>query len=368
MPKISGIDKLQEERVINWAINGRVDLWQRGSSLSVAPSTTKYLADRFGLGNGQSVNVSYTRISSVPSLSQPLNYAMRWQPVSTDTVAAGNFLATQYSLEGPDLRRFFDRDLHVYFYARSNLTGTWAVVARSTAANRGYPATFTTDVANTWELKHVIIPFKDVVGGTFSSAEGTAGCYLWWALTAGTTFQFPANQWSSANVAGVAGMPNFMGSTSNTFDLTGVVFADQPLSTVDYLKILNAVPQSEELTRCKRYCQKSYDPGVDPGTNANEGAEYVCTGANDNQIANNTIYKNIRFSPEMAAPVPTVIVYDRIGSGTSRVSNNSGTTLGANTGVPQIISSTGFNVVNNAGPIATNNFDVVFHWIASGEL
>lgn len=265
MPKIFGVDRINVDRVTNDAHNGRMDLWQRGTSFSVPTSTTTYQADRYGFSNGQNVNVTESRITSVPTLTQPLKYALRIQPNATDSVNSGNFSSIQYSVEGNDLVKYRNQSMFVSFYVRSTLTGTWAVAARSSTSDRGYLATYTTNAANTWEWKTIEIPMQSVVGGTFN-LDNTAGLYLWWAISGGTTFQGAPNTWLTGNFAAVAGMPNFYGSTANTFDLTGVVISDQRPTFAEYQMMLNSVSYQEEVERCMRYCQKSYDMAVNPGT------------------------------------------------------------------------------------------------------
>lgn len=265
MPKIFGIDRINVSRVTNDAHNGRFDLWQRGISRTVAPSSTIYLADRFGLSNGMDSAVNENRITTVPTLIQPIQYALRIQPNATDTTDAGNFLSLQYSMEGHDLTKYRNRKMYIRFYVRSNLAGTWAVSARSSNTDRTYNAPYTINASNTWELKEVIIPFDTVSGGTFN-LDATNGVFLWWALATGTNFQGAPNTWLNANTAGVAGMPNFMGSTSNTWDIAGVVMSDQHLHDEEYEMMLNSVSYQEEIERCSRYCQKSYPIDTVPGT------------------------------------------------------------------------------------------------------
>lgn len=273
MPLIDGIDQIKPNRINNWAINGRMDIWQRGTATTATTNTTPYLADRWACTNGTDANISLSRITSVPTLATPLKYAFRIQPASTDTMDPGDFIAAQYTVEGYDLLRFFNKKMHVYFWARSNLTGTFCVNA-SNAGDRTYAATYTINVANTWEFKHVVIPWDTQSGGTWNFTN-LVGTYLWWGLACHSSFQAAPNVWNVGDFVGVTGMNNtFMSSTSNTFDLAGVVMYDEHLTDAEYLLALNSVSHDEDLLRCQRYYQKTYDLEVIPGTGASQSGAF----------------------------------------------------------------------------------------------
>lgn len=368
MPKIFGIDRLAPARVINDAINGRMDIWQRGTSLVVGPSSTEYQADRFGLSNGMDVSITESRITSVPVLTQTLNYGLRIQPNSPDTVDASDFCAIQYGVEGYDFNKYRHRAMYISFYVRSNLTGTWAVAARSSTTDRSYLASYTINVANTWERKTIVIPFQDVIGGTFSS-DRSAAVYLWWALAAGTTFQGAPDVWLNGNFVGPAGMPNFFGSSSNTFDLAGVTIADEMQHSLEeYEMILNSSSISEEIARCERYCQKSYSLIDAPGTNTNNGAVSL-KGASF--IAGEK-YGAVFFRTRMNSGGGlgnTVTIYSRDGTAVQVSHLGSGTDLGVNTGAFDFLGETGFSVYNGSGgTVNPNGNGVLFHWIAQAEI
>ena len=243
----------------NDCINGRFDIWQRGTSRLLSPPNTLYLADRFGCGmdTGDGV-ITMLRISDPPNISAKLTFAKRYKMTTANSsLAASDYAVVQYNLEGYDFVKYINKNMYVYFYVRSSVSGTYGLVARNNAGDRIYATPYTISVADTWEWKECVIPFSTVpAGGGFNFTNGT-GTYLWWALGAvGSSRVAPSySQWltSASSTTGISGSPAFTTVLNAQWDIAGVVISPHKLNSNDYSEILLGTSYDRDLLRCLRY-------------------------------------------------------------------------------------------------------------------
>jgi hypothetical protein len=101
----------------NGFINGGMDVWQRGTSISAAASTAPYTADRWqiNLGANQASTISRQSVSDTTNLPT-LQYCLRFQRNSGQT-GTGAIYLTQ-SFETTNSIRFAGQTATLSFYAR----------------------------------------------------------------------------------------------------------------------------------------------------------------------------------------------------------------------------------------------------------
>ena len=116
----------------------------------------------------------------------------------------------------------------------------------------------------------------------------------------------------------------------------------------------------DELVRCKRYYEKSYDYGTAPGTVTDIGRFIINYGALAN--ADFTAYVSVDLPIEMRT-TPTIAVYDSAGT-VAKVSMPAGNGIAANIGDQ---GTKGFLCYGTNGAAATTRF-IAFQWTASAEL
>ena len=122
-----------------------------------------------------------------------------------------------------------------------------------------------------------------------------------------------------------------------------------------------------ELAACQRYYEKSFNVATAPTTATSQG--YVTGKVASNTVANNERYGYTFFKvSKRSQPTITIRPYTTP-TNTGRVSNTSGTDLGANSGVAISNEENGFGVYNNSGgTLTTDNLAVIWHWEANSEL
>lgn len=171
-----------------------------------------------------------------------------------------------------------------------------------------------------------------------------------------------AGSFSASGVTGTATGGTNLSIEFNTGTLSKVQFnvGDQALPFQ---------PRSfaEELAMCQRYFEKSYDYTIKPATTSAPGIESKVVPSNT--IAIGQPYGKVGFSVKKMA-TPTIVIFPfTTPANFNRVSANSGTDLGANSGNPTNIGQSGFMVLNNSGgTLTTTDSSIIFHWTADSEL
>lgn len=131
------------------------------------------------------------------------------------------------------------------FWVRSNVPGTYSVCLQNSAKDRSLIGSYTINAADTWEQKTVAVPA--ITTGTWLTDTGK-GIQLSFVLAAGSNFHDTAGAWITGNKCAVAGQADGVGTTGNTFDLSGVQLEGGSSATTFELLSL---PQVQ--IQCARY-------------------------------------------------------------------------------------------------------------------
>jgi hypothetical protein len=247
----------------NRIINGNMVIDQRnaGASVSIPNLATTFTLDRWrfyrdnsaltitsqqsataptGFNNSLLVTIG---TGSAPSSTNELQLA---QPIEGFNVADLGFGTASASA------------VTVSFWVRSSVVGTFAFALQS-ATPRAYVATYTVNVANTFEYKTVTIPGD--TSGTWLTNNGL-GLSVVFDLGAGSNFQTTAGSWITGNRYGTSGSVKLCATSGATWRVTGVQLeagsVATPFEQIDY---------GRELMMCQRYYEvgTSRWRGVDNG-------------------------------------------------------------------------------------------------------
>ena len=211
----------------NYIINGSMDIAQRGNSSTV---NSGFAVDRWRIVavTGGTFTATQRSTDGLNPSEEASGFAtcLRMACNTTDTsIAAGDYLGFYQGIEGSEFARFEwgtarAKPATISFWVRSSKTGTYGVSFRNSAQNRTYVATYTINSANTWEKKAITVAGD--TSGTWLTTTGV-GVTINFTLMSGSNFTTSTlNTWQAADDVTSTGQVNFMDSSANTWDLTGV--------------------------------------------------------------------------------------------------------------------------------------------------
>lgn len=244
----------------NWIDNPNMDVWQRsngpfGLSGSAGTAGIQVTADRWIVGINATASINVTRsersanASNVPTLAQAgmlINSSLCISVSAADAaIAASDYCVIIHRIEGFNYRQFAQRPISVGFWVSTNRTGTYCMSLRNAAPDRTYISEFSVSAASTWEEKTFSVP-EPPSAGTWDYSSGT-GLQLTIALTAGTSYQGGAGNWTAGSAVATSNQVNFLGSAGHTIRLTGFYLTDG-ISKIP----VQTRTVAEEVERCRR--------------------------------------------------------------------------------------------------------------------
>ena len=234
----------------NRIINGDMRIDQRNAGASVTISTSGvYVLDRWKNRANGGGEFSVQQSSTAPA---GFNNSVIYTVTTADSsIAAGdNYWIVQeiegYNVADLDFGTANAKTITMSFWVRSSVTGTYSVfLSNATTYNRGYVATYTISVADTWEYKTVTIAGDTT--GTWGKTNG-GGLSVGFNLGAGTDYQTTAGSWGSAFVQATSGTTQWIATNGATFYITGVQLEVGSVATP-----FERRPYGTEFQLCQRY-------------------------------------------------------------------------------------------------------------------
>lgn len=235
----------------NKIINGAMEIDQRNAGAAVDGNggNLTFPVDRFySQIYNTSGNTTGQQSSTAPAgFTNSLRITVKTADTSvgsTDQVWYGQ------SIEGLNLTEFglgtaSAATFTISFWVYSNVTGTYCVCLKNSAENRTYVAEYTINSSATWEKKTITIAGDTT--GTWLRTNGT-GLKVWFVLMAGSGVTTSANAWSSAAAIATSNQVNFMSSTANYWQITGVQLEVGSVATP-----FERRNYQQEFAMCQRY-------------------------------------------------------------------------------------------------------------------
>jgi hypothetical protein len=342
----------------NRIINGDMRIDQRNAGASVAIGNA-YSADRWRVENSTSGTATVQQVSDAPTgFSSSIKYTV----TSVDSSLSSTDCAfIQQTIEGFNFSDMLygtanAKTVTLSFWVKSSVTGTFGATLANNAYNRGYPASFTVNTANTWEQKTATIT-GDTTGTWIGDTNGI-GVRVSFGMAAGSDRASASGAWAAAVVLGVNSQVNLMATNGATFQVTGVQLEQNTSATPFERRLYN-----QELANCQRYYEKSYPISVVPGANTGNGSAF--STQNVGVITASYILTWVNYKVQKRTDA-TVSVWDTVG--------NSGKctrfTLGAATSTNQNITidlqgESAMEVYSGSGD---NRAGIALQWTASAEL
>ena len=338
----------------NLIINGAMQVAQRATQVTSVTTGGYKTCDRY-----------YYTINSLgtwtidQATDAPEGFAKSFKLTCTTadaTPAATDYAFIQQSIEAQNLQHLKygtsnAENLILSFWVKSNKTGNASLeCVQFDNTLKQFTTSYTINSADTWEYKTITIPGDSA--GVINDDNDVGITIAWWLnsgsnYTSGThnaTWETADNTNRNATNLGVGG------ATSDYFAITGV-----QLELGDVATPFEHRSFADELQKCHRYFEKSYDIDTTPGTNAG-----TTSSVEDFYISPNAPAR-IRFSVSKRV-APSIVVYDPAGN-SGRYAIN----LNTNNAVPLAVDNTGnsgFKLFTNA----TAQSRATFHWTAEAEL
>ena len=351
----------------NVIINGAMTISQRGSTFShVGSSNTNILTmDRWKVRrSGSEFDTTITQSTDSPD---GFANSLKITPDAVETPSGSHNGLIMQQPEGQSLQHLAygtssAKSVTVSFYAKSgsqNNGDTYSFQMRKyDSSNNTKIVTKAFTVTSSWQ--RFTMTFSGDTSNDIKNSTDYQGFEFIFHLATGPDDLVAAQPtWTSTftNWRGVTGQSNFMDNTNNEFYFTGCQLEVGPVATPFEHRIFG-----DELLRCQRYYQKSYDYSVAPGTATYNGC------SRGESINANTIDICPRFKVDMRS-TPTVTIY----SPTDGASGNcyfDHSTNANRTAAAAHIGQSGFgSLYRSAGDLAHNGDQhSSCQWVAESEI
>ena len=243
----------------NRLINSAMVIDQRNAGASVTPTAdATYMLDRWRARLSQASKYSVQQnAGSLSAANRPAGFTnyLGVTSLSAHSVVVSDYFAIEQPIEGFNIADLnwgtaSAQPVTLSFWVRSSLTGTFSVNLNNNGG-RSYPASYTINSANTWELKSISIAGD--TSGTWGTSSGY-GIGVSFGLGYGSNYQGTVNTWGGGSALSFSGATNVVSTNGATFYITGVQLEKGSTATsFDYR------PYTTELQLCQRYYEKMAD-------------------------------------------------------------------------------------------------------------
>ena len=352
-------------------INGDMAVAQRATSSTGKTSNGFYSCDRMelsvsGLGTHTIIQEALTSGAAFNA-----GFANAWR-IDTTTAdsspGSGDELLLQYPMEGQDLQVFKKGTANaekwtLAFWVKSTTTGTGQVNLSDMDNTRQCSDTYTISSADTWE--HKILNFAADTTGSFGDDNGESLRIEWW-LDSGSNYEGGAapTAWeATANGdRNASGNLNIGSATSKDWAITGIQLEVGEFNT-DSLPPFQHEVFTDNLKRCQRYYETTFDYGTAIGASTSTGM--IRSGGNQGGRTSGRMGHSHTYHTLKRA-VPTVTFYDSSGNSGSCNRIDQGSSTGSD---KNISVATGARTNVQVTSTGDSTADVMsYHFTAVAEL
>ena len=352
-------------------INGDMAVAQRATSSTGKTSNGFYSCDRMelsvsGLGTHTIIQEALTSGAAFNA-----GFANAWR-IDTTTAdsspGSGDELLLQYPMEGQDLQVFKKGTANaekwtLAFWVKSTTTGTGQVNLSDMDNTRQCSATYTISSADTWE--HKILNFAADTTGAFGDDNGESLRIEWW-LDSGSNYEGGAAPTAWETTANgdrnASGNLNIGSATSKDWAITGIQLEVGEFNT-DSLPPFQHEVFTDNLKRCQRYYETTFDYGTAIGASTSTGM--IRSGGNQGGRTSGRMGHSHTYHTLKRA-VPTVTFYDSSGNSGSCNRIDQGSSTGSD---KNISVATGARTNVQVTSTGDSTADVMsYHFTAVAEL
>ena len=331
----------------NRIINGDMRIDQRNGGASVtANAGTAFSCDRWRSYLNGTGTLTFTQSSVVPNGNFTNSILITVTGTGSPTESACSQTIEGFNISDFGFGTANAIPLTASFWVRSSVTGTYFFSLRQGSGSRSFVSPFTISTANTWQQVTVSIPGD--TSGTYNTTNGAG--FIFQICVGATSLQTSTiNAWQSGNYVCTSAQTNLASTNGATFYITGVQLEPGTVATP-----FERRSYGDELQKCLRYFQKSYNATDVPGTATSNGTEWL-TLPTSGRIAMTT-----RLRVPMRANC-TVKLYDWAGN-IDRVRTSGGNNQ--TTFTIQVANETAFTVDTTS----TSVTELLYQYTATAEL
>jgi len=351
----------------NFIINGAMQVAQRGTSSTGlgADQEDYHVIDRIKHLSGGTSAGRYTVTQESITDLEGFPKALKLACTTADTsIGAGEFLGLSYFFEGQDvqgLEKGFStaKPVTVSFYVKGNASATYTAELKDSDNSRTNGQTFS--VTTDWT--RVKLTYPGDTTGKLNNDNGLSFA-LSLFLHGGSTYTggtFTNGTWASEVAANRISSSNssFYDSTSRTFFITGLqIEVGEQATPFEHRSF------GDELTRCQRYYEKSYQYGDAEGTGTSNGVVACDSGISSTGTRYFILSSNDFKVTKRGFPTLTIYSQDGTVDHISRY-NGSSTRVSVSSVASEVDGSLGQYI---QGDSSDTSQPYVFHWAADAEL
>ena len=337
----------------NMVANGAMTVAQRGTSSTSDGYST---VDRWRTA---SINTDQLVHTFSQSTDAPSGFSTSFKAnvdTAETTLDADETFKFEQRIEGQNLQMLAKgtsdaKSLTVSFWVKSDTTGTYICELDDRDNTRAYSQAYTIDSADTWEYK--TLTYAGDTTGTLDN-DNNQSFRLVFYLAAGSNFTSGTltTGWASRTDANrCVGQTNLAASANNNWYITGI-----QLEVGEQATPFEHRSYGDELARCQRYYQKSYDADSFAGDNDGRGSiSFIPTNTSDDINVN---------LPVMLRAAPSITIYRKNGGAANQAQRADNSTSYINITVGEL-SERGFSITPQTA-VATRHYR--FHYLADAEL
>lgn len=245
--------------------NGAFAIDQRSAG-NLVTGVNGYAIDRWKVQKSGSIAFNAQQVSDAPP-GHPGSLKVTVTTAEAGVPNASDWATISTVIEGFDTSRLQwgganAQPIAIPLWTKIHRTGTYSGAIRNAATNRSYIFTFTQNVADTWEYKPFTIPGDQ--SGTWIGHTNGVGLELVITIGSGSSNLAGSGSWVAGGYLGATGTTNGFAATSDVFQVAGINIFPGSEYPVDVYSHRIIRPFSDDLQRCKRYFESSFDYGVKP--------------------------------------------------------------------------------------------------------
>jgi len=322
----------------NMVINGKFEIFQRGTSATTVSGNDVFVADRFkGWANGGG---TFTVEQSTDVPDNEFEFSAKLINTAVDSsISAGDFYVYATDIEGYNVSQLAygssdAKSVTLSFWVRSSLAGTYCIALYSTTASRYQIKEYTISSADTWEKKTITIASGDTTG-SWNKTNGN-GLRVYWDLGSGSTYQGTADTWASGQKFSTTNQANWIDTSSANFYLTSV-----QLEVGSQVTPFEHRSFGEELALCQRYFYNS--AAITDGFH------------NGTAVATNKVYGTGYFFPVSMRATPSTITFTSFAGTSGKLAQAADNADTGGTLTPSVQSNIGIHQILDSGTAFTDN-------------